>query len=144
MRRSCNAAHERAGRLTGTVASGAKSSPLAHHQVPDRTTQSRSVSYQCGALMKPGCQRISRKYWPGADVLPNKSAESTEFGGKPAIARQAIWSGGVIIVIAGSTPAACAAPNPPAKAAIMGRANSRRVKNSLIASSRRLENLVTM
>jgi hypothetical protein len=34
----------------GMVSFGWKSSPLATHQVPETTTQSRSVSYQCGAL----------------------------------------------------------------------------------------------
>ena len=34
---------------------------LATHQMPETTTQSRSVSYQCGALMKPGYQRVRLK-----------------------------------------------------------------------------------
>src|SRR6478672_8132178 len=92
--------------FTGTGASGAKSSPLAHHQVPESTTHSRSDSYQCGALMKPGCQRISTKYWPGSETLPTMGAVSAAPLGKLYSSCQGIWSGGVIIVIVGSTPAA--------------------------------------
>ena len=81
MRRARHSPHERAG-FDGTVASGAKSSPLAHHHVPDNTMQSRSLSYQCGALMKPGRQRISTKYGPGSEVLPNSGAASAALGGR--------------------------------------------------------------
>ena len=72
--------NERArGRRDGRVL---ESTPLATRQTPDSTTQSRSVSDQCGALMYPGHQRIMTKYCPGWSTAPNMDADSAVLGGK--------------------------------------------------------------